>query len=444
MFFRLLFFVISLIPLFANDSITPAVIIGGGVGGGTAALYLARAGLHPVVVEGASPGGALIQSEAIENWPGLMKISGAQLMDEIRNQAEANGALYLHEEVVSIDFKKRPFTIITRSLANPKEQRILRAQTCIIATGSTPNTLSIPGEQSYWGHGISTCAICDGSQYKDKKVGVVGGGDAAVLEGLYLSNLANEVTLFVRKDHFKATDEKRKRSLLSRPNVTVLYDTTVEEIKGDGHMISAVKIKEPSTIREVSLDGVFLAIGSQPNTSLFKGQIDLDSHGFILVKRGQKTSVPGVYAIGDASDPVDQQAISAAGDAAKAALAVQRELSSLPVNAPVIAATPQIEVKNVTTPAQLQEELNSPLPTLVDFYANWCGPCRRLAPKFEAASVELAGKVKFLKVNVDLSGELCRIYQIKAMPTVLFFKNGTLLERKIGEPEILELISRLL
>jgi thioredoxin reductase (NADPH) len=436
MFFFLLFFVCS---LFSGEEI-PSVIIGGGVGGGTAALYLARAGLRPVVIEGTNPGGALIQSEAVENWPGMMRVQGAQLMDQLREQAIANGALYLREEAIRVDFKKRPFTIVTRSMTTG-ETRTLHAQTCIVATGSTPNMLGVPGEKQYWGHGVTTCAICDGSQYKGKKVGVVGGGDSAVLEALYLSNLAEEVTLFVRKDRFKASDEKRKAALLARPNVRVLYQTTVEAVQGDGQVLSGVKTKD----REIALDGLFLAIGSQPNTSLFKGQLELDPRGFIVLKKGQQTSVPGVYAIGDVADPVDQQAISAAGDAAKAAMAVQREISAMPIQKVEVVSSAHVEVQEIATRAQLDEALcSSSGPILIDFYASWCGPCRRLGPKFASASSSLSGKVLFLKVNVDRAPELAQFYEIKALPTVILFEKGSPVERKVGEPQILELIDKFL
>lgn len=434
------FFTISS-PLYPNNSTPPeesvsTVIIGGGVGGGTSALYLSRAGLRPIVISGTVPGGALSQSDSVENWPGLTQIRGEDLVTRIKEQAEENGAIFLDEEVISVDFTKRPFKIVSRSLSGSQQNRILRAQSCIIATGSTPNYLGIPGESDYWGRGVSNCAICDGSLYKGKKVGIVGGGDSALLEGLYLANLAEEVILFVRKDRFRAVDKKRKELLLSLPNVKVLYQTTVEEVKGDEEGVTGVRIKEGSSSKEIPLNGLFLAIGSNPNTSLFKDKLALDSHGYIILKRGQETFVPGVYAIGDASDPLDRQAISAAGDGAKAALAIQREIHT---------PTPIQAIVEVTSQAQFERELHSSsTPILVDFYANWCSPCKRITPKLESIATALNGKVKILKVNIDVQGGLAKNYQIRSLPTILLFKNGAVVERRIGEVQISELLTQLL
>jgi thioredoxin reductase (NADPH) len=433
-----------------ENSVAPTVIIGGGVGGGTAAIYLARAGFKPVVIQGANPGGAIVQSEMVENWPGAMQIRGAELMERIRKQAETNGALFRNEEVVSVDFSKRPFTITTRSMEKPDELKTMRAASCIIATGSTPNFLHVPGEKEYWGKGVSNCAICDGSLYAGKRVGIVGGGDAAILEALYLSNIAKEVTIFVRKDRFKAIDEKRKEALLALPNVKILYQTSVEEVKGNGQYLTGVRIRQGDVASEMAIDGLFLAIGSQPSTALFKDKIDLDDKGYIVVKKGQQTSVPGVYAIGDVVDPFYKQAISAAGDGAKAALAIQTELSAA---APVLLATtksiqtPKVEVQivEILSRAQFEEELRtSTMPLVVDFYATWCSPCKRIAPRLESTAALLAGKVKFLKVNVDKCSDLTSNYNIRAMPTVLFFnQEGTIVDRKVGEREIGELLVQL-
>ncbi len=439
-------------PVANKPPVAPSVIIGGGVGGGTAAIYLSRAGFHPIVIQGSRPGGAIVQSEMVENWPGAMQIRGAELMDRIRKQAEMNGALFREEEVVSVDFSKRPFSITTRLLNQPGELKTIQAASCIIATGATPNFLHVPGEREYWGRGVSNCAICDGSLYKGKSVGIVGGGDAAILEAMYLANMAREVTLFVRKDHLKAVDEKRKEALLALPNVKILYQTTIEEIQGSPQGLTGIKVREKDAVREIALDGLFLAIGSRPSTSLFKGKLDLDEKGYIIVKNGQQTSVSGVYAIGDAVDPLYKQAISAAGDAAKAAMAIQSELSAA---APLLlAARPEplqkiaaasIQVVEITSLAQFEEELkNSGMPLIVDFYATWCSPCKRIAPKLETTAAMLAGKVKFLKVNVDMLSALTTNYNIRAMPTVLYFNSdGTIADRKVGENEIGELLVKL-
>ena len=443
-FFNLLLATSSLFAAVSKeeDPVVPAVIIGGGVGGGTAAIYLSRANFAPLVIEGASPGGALAQSESVENWPGAFQIQGAKLMDNIRSQAESSGAHFVREEVVSVDFSKRPFLIKTRSLDLPDEVRTIRAASCVIATGSSPNYLGIPGEKKYWGRGVSNCAICDGSLYKGGRVGIVGGGDAAILEALYLSKIADEVTLFVRKDELRATDLLRKQAVLALPNVKIRTLATVEEVLGNQEGVTGIKIREKGHFSEVSLDGLFLAIGSKPNTALFKGALELDAQGYIVLKEGQHTSVSGVYAIGDAVDPHYKQAISAAGDGARAALEIQDELSHMQHQVQIVKESPHQEpsfqVIEVSSIAQFEKELQSGEgPVLVDFYATWCGPCKQLSPKFEMSAGQLAGKVKFLKVNVDLVGDLASRYKVRAMPTALLFdRNGNLVERKVGGVEI--------
>lgn len=430
--------------------VVPAIVIGGGVGGSTAAIYLSRAHFQPVVIEGATPGGALVQSGGVENWPGVMKVKGADLMEQIRQQAIAQGAEYRSEEVFRVDISKRPFTIVTRSVENPSLTKTYRAASLVLATGSKPNFLGIEGESSYWGRGVSNCAICDGSLYCGKRVGIVGGGDSAILEALYLSNIADEVELFVRKDHFRATDEARKQALLSLANVKVHFETEVVKIQGDSEGVTGVVLKDG---RGIALDGLFLAIGSTPNTELFKGQIELDSAGYIVVKNGQETSVPYVYAIGDVVDPLFRQAISAAGDGARAALAIQSKMSA---EAPaLIAAARKIDLEEplkkvaqvieIASMEQFEQEIHSSdLPIVVDFYATWCPPCKRIAPRLESSAQQLEGKYKFIKVNVDEVNQLLKSYRIRAMPTVLLIHpKGKEIDRKVGEQEIAELLGKL-
>jgi thioredoxin reductase (NADPH) len=456
-FYTLIFAISIFTILFADEpdhkpEQADCVIIGGGVGGGTAAIYLARAGFRPIVIERDSLGGAIVQSEAVENWPGALKIRGIELMERIRQQAEINGAVYLKKEVVSVDFSKRPFTITTRSLDNSQTINTIQSRCCIIATGSSPNHLHILGESEYWGKGVSNCAICDGGLYRDKRVGVVGGGDAAILEALYLSKIAKEVTVIVRSDQFKGVDAKRKEALLALPNVKVLFRTVLRKINGNGQNLTHVTlVQDKSLERKMELDGLFLAIGSRPSTALFQGQLDLDERGYIVLKNGQQTSVEGIYAIGDVVDPLYKQAISAAGDGAKAALnLIQTDFSARPVQAPnqkemVQKPIEEHSVVEITSIEQFEQELKtSSVPVVVDFYATWCSPCKRIAPKLEATAQVLIGKIKFLKVNVDQLNELTSSYRISSMPTVLFFnQEGVVQDRKVGESEIGDLLNRL-
>ncbi len=425
----------------------PVVVLGGGIGALTSAIYLGRAGITPVVIEGDNPGGLITQSHMVQNWPGEMEISGQDLAEKVRAQAAANGAFFKHSEVIGVDFSQRPYTITSKSLDSGKTEK-LKAESVIIAMGTKPNFLGIPGEQEYWGRGVTNCAICDGALYRDQIVGVVGGGDAAVLEGLYLSGIAKEVHIFVRKGSFKAVEEKRLQALLEKPNVKVHYNTVVEEVKGNGEKVQGVVLNEGS----IALDGLFLAIGSQPNSKLFKDRLALDDKGYIKLKHDQETSVAGVYAIGDIVDPVYKQAISAAGDGAKAAMQAQQAISDRTAQ---VAVKP-LELKTEILPAligvievqsieQFRAELKaSKVPVVVDFYATWCGPCKRIAPMLDQSANALSGKVKFLKVNVDALSQLSKEYGIRSMPTVLLFnEKGQVVETKIGTAQISDLLEQL-
>jgi thioredoxin reductase (NADPH) len=435
------------LPGLSLNAAEPVVILGGGVGSLTSALYLGRAGLSPLVIEGPTPGGLLTQSHSVQNWPGVLEIEGAQLTEKMREQAEASGARFLSEEVIRVDFSKKPYTITTRALDGSGKTHQIQAESCIIAMGTKPNFLGIAGEQTYWGKGVTNCAICDGALYKDQIVGVVGGGDAAVLEALYLSNIAKEVHVFVRKGGLKGTEGKRSAILKEKANVTFHYNTVVEEVKGDGKNVTGVALKGG---KAMALDGLFLAIGSTPNSKLFQSALKLDKKGYILLQKDQQTSLDGVYAIGDIVDPVYKQAVSAAGDGAKAALQAQQYLSdrvNLLVNQPKKKRAAEVlhEVIEIASYEQFQNELKtSEVPIFIDCYATWCPPCKRVSPIIDSSADILAGKVKFLKVNVDNFVDLSSTYNVKAMPTVLLLDpSGEELERKVGLDQITDLLQQL-
>ncbi len=307
----------------------PVIILGGGIGGLTAAVYMGRAGLSPIVIEGKNPGGALAQSHSVQNWPGELDISGDRLAEKIHKQAEACGAKLFNEEVISVDLSSFPYTIETRNTFNHDKKRTLKAQSLIISMGTTPNFLGVPGEQKYWTRGVYNCATCDGPLYKNKRVVIVGGGDAAIVEANYLANLAQEVIILVRKRSFReGLEEVRKKEVLARPNVTVMYETEVKEIHGNEDELTKLIITTKGVEKELPTDALFLAIGSKPNTTLFSDRLSLDKEGYIDLKEGQESSIPGVYAVGDIVNNMCKQAVCAAGEAARASLQAEKWLST--------------------------------------------------------------------------------------------------------------------
>lgn len=420
----------------------PVVILGGGVGALTAATYLSRAGIQPVVFTGAVIGGTITQSTNIQNWPGEMEITGDALSEKLYKQAESNGALLLTEEVVEVDFSQQPFVITTKKVfSDASELKKYSAQACIIALGATPNLLHVPGEDAYWAHGVYSCAICDGALYRDKTVAVVGGGDSALVEVQYLANIAKKVYLIVRSDQMHTVEKKRAEEILSKSNVEVLYKTTVQEIKGQDEKMSRLLLQNQNTKQpfELSADALFLAIGSHPNTEMFQKQLDLDEKKYILLKKDQQTSLDGVFAIGDVADPKFKQAVTAAGDGAKAALQVQDYLSCYASEkkkqrTQVVSNAEPMSVIEIQSRAHFDALVKQAKgPVFVDFYSTRCGPCRVFAPIYEAWAQEYGGPILFLKANAEIVSDLFEKYRIGAVPTLVIFDNkGTPVRRSAG------------
>ena len=301
------------------------IIIGSGPAGLTAAIYAARANLSPVVIEGMQPGGQLTQTEEIENFPGFEHpIGGGALVGTMRKQAERLGVRFLMDELVSCDLSGATKKL-TLMMAGEME-----AAGVIIATGASARYLGLPSEQKLKGRGVSACATCDGAFFKGKRVAVVGGGDTAMADALYLARLAGQVTVIHRRDAFRASKIMADR-VLATANIEVLWDSVVEEVLGvEQRAVSGLRIRNVKTgaINERALEGVFIAIGHQPNTAPFAGQIELDSEGYIKTEWGH-CSVPGVFAAGDVQDRRYKQAITAAGSGCVAALECERYLASL-------------------------------------------------------------------------------------------------------------------
>lgn len=302
------------------------VIIGGGPAGYTAAVYASRANLSPVLFEGMQPGGQLTTTTEVENFPGFPSgIQGGELVLEMRSQAEKFGARIVTDVVTSVDFSKRPFTL---TVGDGSE---VKADTVIIATGAAARYLGLPDEQKYMGLGVSACATCDGFFYRKKRVAVVGGGDTACEEALYLSGLASKVYMIVRKDYLRASQVMQAR-LKDRDNIEILFNCNTTGLFGDEVLQGAHLVEFKGTDRErhfdIDIDGFFLAIGHIPNTDLFRGQLELNPEGYINVASpSTQTSVDGVFAAGDVADPIYQQAVNAAGSGCRAAIDAERFLN---------------------------------------------------------------------------------------------------------------------
>jgi thioredoxin reductase (NADPH) len=308
------------------------VIIGSGPAGLTAALYTARANLKPLLIEGLEAGGQLMLTTMVENWPGFRDgIMGPDLMAEMRAQAERFGAEIIQNNVAKVDLRERPFTI---ALA---DGRSMLADALIVATGASARWLDIGSDRKLSGHGVSTCATCDGYFFRGKPIAVVGGGDSALEEATYLTRFASKVILIHRRDTLRASKIMQDKAF-ANPKIEFLWDSEIASVndvqKGE---VTGVTVRNLKTgaLTEVALDGVFIAIGHTPNTSLFSGQIELDANGYIVTHDGSRTSVPGVFAAGDVQDHVYRQAITAAGSGCMAAIDAERFLEGLPGHDPV-------------------------------------------------------------------------------------------------------------
>jgi len=290
------------------------LILGSGPAGLSAALYAARADLCPVVITGIEMGGQAATTDVIENYPGFPEgVGGQQLGELFQKQAERFGARFEYDVVTSVDLSKRPFKVISYN----KE---FLAETLIIGTGASPNHLQIPGEAEYTGHGVSYCATCDGWFFKEKRLVVVGGGDSALEEALFLTRFASSVTIIHRRDTFRAGAILQNRAK-ENPKINFIWDSVVTSVNGNGIVKSAsLKNVKTGETSEIPVEGVFIFIGHTPNTTLFKGQLALDESGYIITDSLMETSVPGVYAAGEASDSHFRQVVTSAGMGAAAAI----------------------------------------------------------------------------------------------------------------------------
>ena len=299
------------------------VIIGSGPAGLTAAIYAARANLQPLLIEGKEPGGQLTLTTLVENYPGFGEgIMGPQLMDEMRKQALRFGTEIVTSYVHAVKLKEHPFRVYFG------DQEVI-TKTVVISTGSSAKLIGIETELELMGHGVSTCATCDGFFYRGKEIAVVGGGDSAMEEATFLTKFATKVSVIHRRDVLRASKIMQDRAL-SNPKIHFIWDTVVDHVRGTRETgVTGLKLRNVKTLEtsELKVDGLFVAIGHNPNTDVFEGQIELDSHGYIkTLADSTRTNIPGVFACGDVQDPVFRQAITAAGTGCMAAIEAERWL----------------------------------------------------------------------------------------------------------------------
>jgi thioredoxin reductase (NADPH) len=306
---------------------TKVLILGSGPAGYTAAIYAARAMLKPILVYGSQPGGQLSTTTEVENYPGYSKvIQGPWLMDEMKGQAEAVGTEMIQDHISKVDLSKKPFT------ATGDSGQIYTADSFIISTGAQARWLNLKSEQEFKGFGVSSCATCDGFFFKEKEVAVVGGGNAAVEEAIFLTKFASKVKLIHRRDELRA-EKLLQEKLKANKKIEIIWDSAVKEVLGttEPKGVNAIKIKNLKTnnVTELKVDGLFVAIGHDPATALFKDQLNMDKEGYLITKPDStQTNIPGVFAAGDVKDKIFRQAVTAAGMGCMSALEAEKYISN--------------------------------------------------------------------------------------------------------------------
>lgn len=438
-----------------DPTVENLVIIGSGPAGFTAAIYAGRANLKPLVFEGFQagglPGGQLMTTTEVENFPGFPDgIMGPELMDRMKAQATRWGAELVTEDVISVDFSQRPFVI--RS-----EEQEVRAHSIVIATGATARRLGLPSETLFWSRGISACAICDGATpvFRNAEIVVIGGGDSAAEEAIYLTKYGSHVHLLVRGDKMRASKAMQDRAL-KNPKITIHWNTEAIDVFGADGWMKGVKVRNHQTQAEsdIPAKGLFYAIGHTPNTGLFQGQLELDDVGYIVTHEGVKTSIEGVYAAGDVQDHEFRQGITAAGTGCMAAMLSERWLSAKGL----MQEFHQTEASEKPEAARAQHKTEDEQASefyldktrheggyalrklyhesdrliMVKYASPTCGPCHTLKPILNKVVDEFDGQIHYIEIDVEQDPEVAESAGVVGTPTIQFFRDKALVSELKG------------
>lgn len=432
-----------------KENLVDILILGSGPAGLNAAIHGARSRFTTLVLDGNTPGGQLTKSAEVENYPGFSKIPGADLIDTIRKQTEDFGVEFLGDSLTDVDFSSWPYKVKTENGLT------IHAMTLIVTTGSSPRKLGIPGEEEYYGRGVSVCAICDGPFYKNQDVVVIGGGDSAIEEATQLINFGvGKVTVLVRADKMRAIKSGQDR-LKKEEKVFIKHNTKVQEIVGDGKVLTGVKVLDKSTGESyvIPAKGVFLAIGSTPNTWFLKGKVDMDNNGYLkMIGRTQQTTRKAVYASGDVEAGRPRQAIIASGTGCQSAIEAVKFLSEeLGLDRKFMSKLKdnyykgksgknqqdgckdnEAEVKKLETVSQFEKEVLQSTKGLVfvDFYTSSCVSCKQIMQYMTELLPDYCNKLSAFKIDAEDANfaDIIKKYSVAKVPRILLFKNGQLVQ----------------
>lgn len=423
-----------------QSNLIPVAIIGSGPAGLTSGIYGARSGVQTFIFEGSKPGGLLTETTEVENWPGESLIMGPKLIERMHEQAQKLGVIFVSDTIERVDISTWPYRLTLGS----GDQ--VHALSLIIAAGATPRRLGIPGEDEYWGYGVTTCAVCDAPFRKGQDVIVIGGGDSAAEEAIQLVPHARKVTIMVRKDRMRAAARMQDR-LAGYSNIEVQYNVDVKEVIGEQiegphgpiKRVIAVRIRNNKDKNEYIMEdirGVFLAIGHIPNSQLFCGQVDCDENGYIKAQgRSQRTSKKGVFVAGDVGDHVYRQAITSSGSGCMAMIDASDFLGEIGFN-DSIAQDIELNIyyseangESVVQYAQNMQQLDqiiadSKKPVIVDFYGQTCPSCMQMLPVYDRVAGELEGQATFVKVDVDEAEDVVTRLNVLKVPCIMVFNEG--------------------